>query len=107
MSAYRNSYSTNHVPVDTGHKLNVHKTLRRRPGHLRNVLCTFNLRLVFTGVFTRLMENRINALFNKSFVRNVLMDPSVAFDCIPHDLFLAKLHAYGLGINTLNYLKDN
>ena len=53
------------------------------------------------------MENRINALFNKSFVRNILMDPSVAFDCIPHDLFLAKLHAYGLGINTLNYLKDN
>ena len=30
-------------PVDTGRKLNVHKTLRRRPGHLLNVLCTLNI----------------------------------------------------------------
>ena len=46
------------APVDTGRKLNVHKTFRRRPehktfrrrpGHLLNVLCTFNLRPVSTG----------------------------------------------------------
>ena len=36
-------------PVDTGRKLNVHKTFRRRPGRLLNVLCTFNLRPVSTG----------------------------------------------------------
>ena len=36
-------------PVDTGRKLNVHKTFRRHPGHLLNVLCTFSLRLVSTG----------------------------------------------------------
>ena len=36
-------------PVDTGRKLNVHKTLRRRPGRLLNVLCTFNLRPVSIG----------------------------------------------------------
>ena len=36
-------------PVDTGRKLNVHKTLRRRPGRLLNVLCTFNLRSMSTG----------------------------------------------------------
>ena len=34
------------APVDTGHKLNVHKTFRRRPGRLLNVLYTFNLRPV-------------------------------------------------------------
>ena len=34
-------------PVDTGRKLNEHKTFRRRPGRLLNVLCTFNLRPVF------------------------------------------------------------
>ena len=36
-------------PVDTGRKLNVHNTFRRRPGHLLNVLCTFNLSPVSTG----------------------------------------------------------
>ena len=38
------------VPVDTRRKLNVHKTFRRHPGRLLNVLCTFNLRPVSTGV---------------------------------------------------------
>ena len=33
-------------PLDTGSKLKVHKTFRRRPGRLLNVLCTFNLRPV-------------------------------------------------------------
>ena len=37
------------APVDRGRKLNIHKTFRRRPGRLLNVLCTFNLRLVSTG----------------------------------------------------------
>ena len=38
-----------HSPVDTRRKKNVHKTFRRRPGRLLNVLCTFNLRPVSTG----------------------------------------------------------
>ena len=38
------------VPIDTRRKLNVHKTFRRRPGRLLNVLCTFNLLPVSTGV---------------------------------------------------------
>ena len=37
-------------PVDTRRKLNVHKTFRRPPGGLLNVLCTFNLRPVSTGI---------------------------------------------------------
>ena len=36
-------------PVDTGRKLNVHKTLRRRPGRLLNILCAFHLRPVSVG----------------------------------------------------------
>ena len=41
--------SDKRVPVDTGRKLNIHKTFRRRPGRLLNALCTFNLRPVSTG----------------------------------------------------------
>ena len=37
------------IPVEKEHKSNVGKTFRRRPGLLLNVLCTFNLRPVFTG----------------------------------------------------------
>ena len=36
--------------LDTGRKLNVHNTFRRRSEHLPNVLCTFNLRHVFRGL---------------------------------------------------------
>ena len=39
----------NGFPVDTGGKLNVHKTFRRRPGRLLDVLCAFNLGPVSTG----------------------------------------------------------
>ena len=35
------------IPVDTGRKLNVHKTFRRRR---LNVLCTFNLRPLSTRI---------------------------------------------------------
>ena len=36
-------------PIDTKRKLNVHKTFRRHPGRLLNVLCTFNVRPASTG----------------------------------------------------------
>ena len=45
----RFSNGTMNIPVDTGHKLNVHKMFRKRPGRLLNVLCTFSLRPVSTG----------------------------------------------------------
>ena len=59
ISAYRKSYSSNHVLL-------------------------------------RLIENWKKSLDNKNFVGTVLMDLSKAFDCVPHDLLVAKLHAYGL-----------
>ena len=38
------------------------------------------------------------------------MDIPNAFDCVPHDLLNAKLHAYGLSFDTVtflnSYLKD-
>ena len=40
-------------PVDTGRKLNVYKTFRRRSGRLLNILSTFNLRPVSTGLWPK------------------------------------------------------
>ena len=57
----------------------------------------------------RLIENWRHGLDNKLFTGAVLMDLSKAFDCLPHDLLIANLHAYGLDFDTImflhNYLK--
>ena len=37
------------LPVDAGRKLNAHKTFKKLPGPLLNVLCTFKLRSVSAG----------------------------------------------------------
>ena len=49
-------------PVDTGRKLNVHKTLRRRRGRLLNVLCTVSLRPASTGKTFILIDQCRNCL---------------------------------------------
>ena len=43
-------------PLDTRLKLNVHKSYRRRPGRLLNVLCTFNTRSVSRGKYQSLFS---------------------------------------------------
>ena len=43
--------------------------------------------------------------FDKSgVVGTILMDLSKAFDCLPHDLIIAKLHAYGLDHDSLRLI---
>ena len=61
-------------------------------------------------IFIWLIENWRHALDNNLFTGTVLMDLSKVFDCIPYDLLIAKLHAYGLDFDTVtflhNYLKN-
>ena len=60
-------------------------------------------------VLIKLVEERKSKLDNNFIVGSVLVDLSKAFDCIPHDLIIAKLHAYGFDENALvlvySYLK--
>ena len=36
----------------------------------------------------------------------LLTDLSKAFDCLPHDLIVAKLHAYGFSIESLKLINS-
>ena len=55
-------------------------------------------------VLIRLIEEWKSGLDNGNFVGGVLMDLSKAFDCIPHDLLIAKLSAYGFEKPALKYI---
>ena len=57
-------------------------------------------------VLKRLIENWKTSLDKNLFNGAVLMDLSKAFDCIPHDLLIAKLHAYGLSFDTATFLNS-
>ena len=56
-----------------------------------------------------MIESWKKSLDQKKFVGAVLMDLTKAFDYIPHDLLIAKMHAYGFLKNSLvffhSYLK--
>ena len=55
-------------------------------------------------VLITLIENSKKALDVKFLVVTVLMDLSKAFDCIPHDLLIAKLHVYDFSQETATFI---
>ena len=55
-------------------------------------------------VLIRLIEEFKKNLDNDYVVGAILMDLSKAFDCVPHDLLLAKLSAYGFSNEALGYI---
>ena len=54
----------------------------------------------------RLVEDWKKALDSHKGVAAILMDLSKAFDCLPHDLLLAKFEAYGLSGRAVELLRS-
>ena len=54
-------------------------------------------------VLIRSVENWKKELYNKKYVGVILMDLSKAFNCIPHELLIAKMDAYGFSKNVLTF----
>ena len=55
-------------------------------------------------VLMSMIENWKNALDNKKVIAALSMDLSKAFDCLQHDLIIAKLHAYGFEMQALKLI---
>ena len=54
----------------------------------------------------RLIESWQKELDESGFVGTILIDLSKAYDCLPHDLMLAKLEADGLAKGSLQLISD-
>ena len=76
---------------------------------LSKVIAAYRQKYNTHHVLVRVIEELRRNLDNDNVVRAVLMDLSKAFDCIPHDLLIAKLSAYGFHEDALvdiySYLK--
>ena len=78
--------------------------------YLSKYLCGYRQGYSTQHALISLLEKWKYALDEKQFTGAVLMDLSKAFDCLNHDLLVAKLHAYGFSKSSLklimSYLKD-
>ena len=69
-----------------------------------NYLAAFRKRFGCATTLLRLVEDWKKDLDKQQQVGAVLMDLFKAFDCLPLDLILAKLSAYGLSVNAYDFL---
>ena len=73
---------------------------------LSSLLCGFRQGYSAQHTLVRLLEKLKISLDEGGKAGAVLMDLSKAFDCIRHDLLIAKLHAYGFSYEALTLIND-
>ena len=71
---------------------------------LSNLLCGFREGYSTQHALLRLVERCKKCLDDKGVIGMVLTDLSKAYDCLPYDLLVAKLHAYGFGLSSLQMI---
>ena len=72
--------------------------------HLSPFISAYRKNYNTQHVLLRLLEEWREHLDNNKIVGGILMDLSKAFDCVPHDLLLAKLAAYGIDDSLILYI---
>ena len=73
---------------------------------LNSLLCGFRKAHSAQHALFRLLQEWQSELDKSGFVGTILMDFSKAYDCLPHDLLIAKFEAYGIGKSGLNLLRS-
>ena len=74
--------------------------------HFSPLLSAFRSGFGCQTALLRIIEDWKKALDDNKFIAAILMDLSKAFDCLPHNLLMLKLEAYGLSENSLKLLKS-
>ena len=73
--------------------------------HFNPLLSAFRSGIGCQTALLRIIEDWKKALDDNKFIAAILMDLSKAFDCLPHNLLMLKLEAYGLSENSLKLFK--
>ena len=73
---------------------------------LSELMSAYRSRYSTNHVLIWLIENWRPAFDNNLFTSAVLMDFLKAFSCIPHNLLIAKLHAYDLDFDAVTFLHN-
>ena len=68
---------------------------------LNQLLCGFRKAYSAQNAIFRLIQSWQNEIDDSGFVGTILMDLSEAYDCLPHDLMVAKLEAYDISKESL------
>ena len=73
---------------------------------LNKLLCGFRKAHSTQHVFFKLLQRWQKELDNSGLVGSILLDLSKAYDCLPHDLIIAKFEVYGLTKSSLSLFLD-
>ena len=73
---------------------------------LNQLLCGFRKAHSTQHALFRLIQSWQKELDETGFVGTTLMDLSKVYDCLPHDLMVAKLEAYDISKESLQLISD-